>query len=157
IQARADLKAKARALGATEGKDRDRGKAFVDVPKDSLYEVVLTNNATFDAAITLTIDGLDVFEFSLERGVKGRPAYQHFIIRAGKTAVIKGWFHTSDEKRKDNVLSFVVTEYGKGASSKKHAARDKVGVLTLTYAAAWEKDNKPRDEPDVGKRSGNET
>jgi len=163
IRARANKDSDARALDATEGEGKKKGQAFVEVPKDYLYEVALTNHAKFDAGVTLTIDGLDVFEFSLDRGAKGRPKHKHFIIPAGKTGLIKGWFLTADPEKKEykekrNILSFVVTEYGKGASSKKNVARDKVGVLTVTYAAAWDKDeNKPDDEPKVGKRSGNET
>lgn len=83
---------------------------------------------------------------------QNRPRYNHFIIRPGE-AIITGWHQTND--RAD---SFLVTEYGKGAMSQvAHASRAKVGVLTVTFALAWQGDNVPEEEKGSRNAGGNET
>lgn len=132
------------------------GEAFVDVRRDELYEVKVYNQTKNEAAITLTIDGLDQFTFSEDRDpATGKPKFSHYIVAPGGSVLIKGWHRTNDPKRNDNVLSFLVTEYGKGAASQRKST-GKVGVLTVTFALAWEGDAVPEDEK--GSRdAGNET
>jgi hypothetical protein len=136
---------------------KEKGQAFVPIERDQLYEIWLTNREKFEAAVTITIDGHDVFEFSKDRDEKtGRPRFTHFIIPPGEEVRIKGWHLTNDPKQ-DNVLSFLVTEYGQGASKVKQPSRGEVGVLTVTFAAAWEKDEQmPADEKGA-RDSRNET
>jgi hypothetical protein len=124
------------------------GQAFVDLAKEDVYELRIYNRAKFDAAVGVFIDGLDVFTFSDDRDVAGKLKYQPFyIIPPGGPRSILGWHKTIDKSRKDNVLSFVVTAYGKGAASSRKAS-GKTGTITVTFAAAWKggDDNKPADE-----------
>jgi hypothetical protein len=131
----------------------------VDIRRGEVYAVRLFNDTRHDAAVTLTIDGIDEFTFSRERkpaGSKfpaGRPKYTHFIIPAGRASVITGWHRTN---RKAD--SFLVTGYGKGAVSLvPGASRGKVGVLTVTFALAWQGKDVPEEEKGSRSAGGNET
>lgn len=129
------------------------GQSFVDVKRNELYEVrVFNRHPELDAAVTLTIDGLDVFTFSEVRDDKtGRPSYAHYVVPANSSATIPGWHKTN--QRSD---SFLVTEYGKGAASQAQQATGKIGVITVTYAFAWTGDEVPKAEKGA-RESRNET
>jgi len=61
------------------------------------------------------------------------------VILAPKSEqTIVGWHRTIDPKRKDNFLSFLVTEYGQGAASKFPAkTQGKVGTITVSFANSF--------------------
>ena len=88
-----------------------------------------------------------MFTFSDLMNADSRPLYKYYIIPAGQSALITGW-------HKDNktVYSFLVTDYGKGASSRlAGASRGQEGVLTLTFSLAWEPEG-PTARRRVGER-----
>jgi hypothetical protein len=129
------------------------GQAFVDIRKDELYEIRIHNqHPTHDAAVTINIDGLDVYTFAEEKDLQtGRCRFSHFILAPRSSGNIRGWFKTL--KRSD---AFLVTEYGKGAISQMpQHSRGKVGVITVTFALA-SRSTEPVDLPDdeKGARSG---
>jgi hypothetical protein len=132
------------------------GQAFVDINRGDIYEVRIHNLSEYDTAITLAIDGLDVYTFSEDRDAKGNSRFSHYIIGARQVADILGWHKTIEKGRSDNVISFLVTDYGKGAASQKKAI-GKVGVITVTFAAAWNGDARPPDEPRSRNAGGYET
>lgn len=129
------------------------GQAFVDIRKDELYEIRIHNDhPTHEAAVTINIDGLDVYTFTEEKDPRtGKSRFSHFIFAPKSCGDIQGWFKTL--KRSD---SFLVTEYGKGAISQlPNLSRGKVGVITVTFALASTSTNAadlPDDEKDA--RSG---
>ena len=127
-------------------------EAFVAIECDEVYAVRVFNKTKHEAAVALSIDGIDVFTFSEVRKPDGRPKLSHFIVAPG-TSIIPGWHKNNKE-----VLSFLVTEYGQGAVSKvAGASRGKVGVLTVTFALAWQGDNVPPEEKGSRNAGGNET
>lgn len=92
------------------------GEAFVDIKRDEVYAVKVHNGTKREAAITLRIDGIDVFHFSKVRRAAqpgAPPKYKHYIVQPGQT-IIPGWHKTND--RAD---SFLVTEYGKSAAAEE--------------------------------------
>jgi hypothetical protein len=126
------------------------GLAFVPLDKGDIYEVLLVNDSSYDAAVTLTIDGVDQFAFSEVRDPKtGKPAYTHMIVPKRTRAVIRGWHRTNDDSH-----SFLITEYGKGAVSKLLRGSPKVGTITVSFAAAWTSD---ADKPGHIGKSATET
>lgn len=136
---------------------RDKGQAYVDIQRYEIYEVKVYNNSPYEAAVSLTIDGLDSFTFSEDRDEKtGQPKYSNYIVSPYKWTIIKGWHRTSDPKRDDNVLSFLVTEYGKGAASQQ-PSRGKIGVLSVTFAAAWSSAQEMPPDERGSRNAGNET
>lgn len=139
--------------GAPRQPRLEKNNVFVDIERDEIYEVRLHNNFHLDAAITLHIDGLDVFTFSDVRDAKGKPRYSHFILPPNSVTAIQGWHKRNDPP--DNFLSFLVTEYGKGASRQATQPAGKLGIITVTFAYAWTGDM-PAEERGA-RDSGNET
>ena len=121
----------------------DGGKAFVPIGKGELYEVRVFNFSTQETAVTLTVDGLDDFTFSDDRKPDGTPKFSHWIVPAAKDGkpgvqTIPGWHKTADPHRKDNFLSFLVTEYGQGGASKfPTKSQGKVGIITVSFAYSF--------------------
>lgn len=128
---------------AARGASVENGQAFVSIDRGELYEVRLINSSDHETAITLSVDGIDVFTFSENRRADGRPKFTHFIVPPAKDgkpgeSIIRGWHRTVDKERTDNFLSFLVTEYGKGAASKFPThSQGKVGVIHVSFALAF--------------------
>jgi hypothetical protein len=137
----------------------ENGKAFVDIQRDELYEVRIHNNSSREVAVSLTVDGLDVFHFSKDRSEKGQPRFTHFIVAPKGSRenpegalTIVGWHNTIDPQARDNFLSFLVTAHGQGAVSKAGLpSRGKVGVLHVQFSHCTQL------PPGSKSRSGNET
>lgn len=129
----------------------ENGQAFVELKKDELYEIVLHNNADYEVGATITVDGLSVFAFSEVCDEQGTPSYSRYVVGPHKTISIPGW-HRRDQPP-DNYSSFLVTEYGMGASAKAPMhARGNTGVITVAFSAAYVLDGnqKPRNPLETG-------
>jgi hypothetical protein len=114
------------------------GQAFVDIKNGELYEVRVRNNSEQEVGVSLAVDGIDVFTFSEDRNDKGEPRFTHFILAPKSETTVVGWHRTIDPKRKDNYLSFLVTDYGQGAASKFPAkSQGKVGTITVSFANSF--------------------
>jgi hypothetical protein len=131
------------------------GQAVVDVRRGETYVVRLYNQASFEVAATVTIDGLNVFTFSEVKGSSGDPLYSFYPVVAGTMLDIVGWFRTLGQSD-----AFQVTAYGQGVSALvRDPPAGKTGVLTVEFAAcAADKEQLPADER-LDARSGeqNET
>jgi hypothetical protein len=119
------------------------GQAVVEIKRGESYTIRLHNQARFDAAAIITIDGLNVFTFSDVRGATGAPLYSFYPVAAGSTLDVPGWFRTLG--RSD---TFLVTAYGHGASAVQCGPQPgKTGVLTVAFSAcAPTADGLPSDE-----------
>jgi hypothetical protein len=112
----------------------ENGQAFVDIERNEVYAIRIHNDfeergVPREAAVFVTIDGLDMFTFSEMRDPRtNRPRYSSIVVPPG-TSVIPGWHKTNNR-----VDSFLVTEYGKGAASHANISRGKVGVITVRFA-----------------------
>ena len=126
------------------------GQAFVDIQRDEVYAVKVTNGSDRETAVTLTIDGLDAFAFSedIDPQTK-RPKFSHYIVPAKSSMVIQGWHKTSDPKRDDNVMAFLVAEYAKSQHFASKSTGE-VGVLTVTFALSG---THPSDLPPADAKS----
>lgn len=120
----------------------DEGLAFVELNPEDTYAVRFYNDSPYDAAVTLTIDGLNLFTFS------ENPAYKQLgvvIIGAKSSGTITGWHRTNDKAD-----SFLVTEYAKSAAAELDQAGE-IGTITCSVSAAWTADATP--PPDETTRS----
>jgi hypothetical protein len=119
------------------------GLAFVPIARNEAYAVRLINNADYDAAVDLRIDGLSMFHASDIKDQKtGAPAYRYVILPKRTSYLVRGWF--IDLKSTDE---FLVTEYAKSEAGKIGQSAN-LGTITATFHAAWDpKDGPPRDEP----------
>ena len=114
------------------------GQAYMNIRTNERYAVRLINDAPFEVAVTLTIDGLSLFAFS------ENPEYRYAIVPARSSGEITGWHRTNQEADQ-----FVVTEYSKSAAaSRSLAPSSELGVITACFAAAWPASNSP--PPDEG-------
>src|SRR5262249_47548123 len=81
---------------------QDDGLAFVPIRRGEAYAVKLINDLPHDAAVVLTIDGLNVFAFS------ANPNYSCWIVPRKQTLTVPGWHRTNAKAD-----SFLVTEYAR--------------------------------------------
>lgn len=116
----------------------DKGRAWVDIRPNELYEIKLHNRSKLKTAVTLTVDGINVFHFSKDRKPDGRPAYSHYVLEPHSSTVIVGWHHRVAGDT--NFLSFLVTAYGQGAASQAGLpSRGEVGVIHASFAHCFDK------------------
>jgi hypothetical protein len=122
-----DSKEPARARLAKD----DDGLAYVDLKRDEEYEIVIHNKSDKEAAVSLQIDGLDIFAFSEVRDPKTKqPKYSHYIVGPRSQLAIRGW-HLSNR----TFSPFSLTDYSTSAAGHPpRAAQGKTGVLTASFA-----------------------
>ena len=125
--------------------DKD-GLAFVELKPDEVYRVKVINDADFEATASLTIDGLNMFQFSEVKNAKtGQPLYDRLLVKPHGSFIIPGW-HRNNDKNGSN--EFQITRYADSEAAKLYTSSANVGTLTVTFAAAWPKGGKrPPDEP----------
>jgi hypothetical protein len=110
--------------------------------KNDVYAVRLINTSNFDAAVTLTIDGLNVFAFSEAKDETGDPRVARLVVAKQSQATITGWFLTGNKS-----ASFLVTDLPKSAGGSLKSPAP-VGTITASFAAAVARGGKlPADEP----------
>jgi hypothetical protein len=119
------------------------GQAVVEIKRGESYTIRLHNQAKFEGAAIITIDGLNVFTFSDVKDATGTPLYSFYPVAAGSTLDVLGWFRTLE--RSD---AFLVTAYGQGPSPVLRAPQPgKTGVLTVAFSAcAPSAEELPSDE-----------
>lgn len=119
------------------------GLAFVPLSKGEIFGVRLINRSKLAAAVTLTIDGLNLYTFSDVKDPKtGRPRYAVVVLDAGQEVFLRGWHRTNEA-----VEEFVITEYAKSAAAELKSTAP-TGTVSASFAAAWPKDKPaPADEP----------
>jgi hypothetical protein len=123
----------------------ENGRAFVPIKRHEIYAIRLINHSAQDAAVHLTIDGLNMFSFSTLRDPKtGQPLYTHVVVPKQSSGLVLGWHRTNDKSD-----SFLVTEYAKSAAAELVVHNSaKIGTITACFAAAWPKGGQPpADEP----------
>ncbi|MFK7767090.1 MAG: hypothetical protein AB8B55_07695 [Mariniblastus sp.] len=120
-----------------------KSRPFVQINQSEVYAVRLINHSKHEAAVKLTIDGVNVFHFSNQN-----PKPKHWVVppkRNGKpgTTLIRGWDQSSGTS-----LEFKVTSWPSSAAALvKLQPSKKIGVISAAFSACWagEKD-RPRDE-----------
>jgi hypothetical protein len=106
------------------------GRAFLRLKRDDVYRLRLINASRTDAAVTLDIDGINVFAFSDEKDALGDPKYSFLILKANVTTVINGWYKT-----KDQTLEFVVKDLADSAGGVLKSSST-AGRIRVTFVPA---------------------
>jgi hypothetical protein len=115
--------------------------AFVPLGRDELYAVKLINESNEDAAVTLTIDGLNLFAFAENQD------YEYVIVPKKSQGMIVGWPVTTE--RSD---AFQVTSYARSAvAGLLPPDSSNIGTITATFAAAWPKTAPPPPDEREGR------
>jgi hypothetical protein len=121
-----------------------KGQAFVDLKRGNIYKVRVTNHSEHAAAVSLTIDGLDVFTFSEIRNPKGEPRYKHYIIGPGKSVAIPGWHCNNEVSKSFQVVDFKDSALAKTAGDARLLrASPALGTLTVCFHMAWDAGKPP--------------
>ena len=123
------------------------GLAFVELKKDEVYRVRVINDSDYEAAVALSIDGLNMFQFSELRDPKDKdkPLYDRMLISKKGSYDIPGWHRNNGKNGSDE---FLVTKYADSEAARLYANSANIGTITVTFAAAWPKDGTPPpDEP----------
>ncbi|WP_417732189.1 hypothetical protein [Rosistilla oblonga] len=102
------------------------GFAFAPLEDGDRYQVVVTNNSDHDIAAKVSIDGVNSFYFSGNPGFKANGSW---VIAAGQSGVIKGWYLNAHE-----LAEFLITSDEKDA--KLPDPLD-LGTVTVQFFHAW--------------------
>ena len=121
----------------------DDGLAFVKIGRGETYAIKLINDSPFDAAVVLTIDGLNVFAFSENKN------YSHWIVPSKQTLTVPGWHRTNQVSD-----SFLVTEYARSAVAEALPSSASVGTITASFSAAWPQGANPPEDEAPSKKGG---
>ena len=147
---------------AVPPQDRD-GLAFTPLRREQEYTVRLFNRSETEAAVRLSIDGLNVFTFledkqpaTLADGKpnprRGEPRFDLFLVPAGGSVEVPGWMIS-----RSKVLGFKVTSYPDTALAQLGRDQSPTGTITATFSAAWPKGQKPpAGEPPTARGPGDD-
>ena len=122
-------------------------RAFVDLHRGEEYVVRLRNDAAFEAAVTLTIDGVDMF-------VDAEDADKHsrLIIRPGAHVDVPGWYISRSRTK-----AFEIGGYEESVA-KRVGNPTGVGTITAAFRACWDPEGpRPDDEPGGRPKGGKAT
>ena len=122
-------------------------RANVDLHQGEEYVVRLHNTANFEAAVTLTIDGVDMFVDATDA-----PRNSRIIVAPGKYADVPGWYIS-----KTSTKAFQIGGYEQSVA-KRVGNSTGIGTITAAFRASWDPNGKrPDDEPAGAPKGGKAT
>lgn len=117
-------------------------RPFVDLHEKEEYVIRVHNNASFESAVSVLVDGVNVFVNATQSGLGPT---NHFIVPAGRSADIPGWVITQAKSKAFEVSGYegsVVAQQGKPEHNSD------IGSVTAVFRASWaDKSDRPGDEP----------
>lgn len=124
-----------------------KSRSFVELHRGEEYIVRLYNDADFEAAVTLTIDGVDIFV-----DAQDAPKDSRLILYPGTHIEVPGWYFT-----KTNSKAFEVGGYEESVA-KRVGNSTGIGTITAAFRACWDPDGpRPADEPSGKAKGGKAT
>jgi hypothetical protein len=132
--------------GAARPARNVKGNALVSLKRGEAYVVRVRNSGPHEAAVSLTIDGLDAFSFSQVKNKTGRPFYTHYLVGPGKHLDVKGWHRTDEELAPFQVADFKDSALARGPAGAAAGllwASPALGTLTACFHAAWDAGKPP--------------
>lgn len=122
-------------------------RAYVDLHQGEEYVVRLHNTANFETAVTLTIDGVDMFVDATDA-----PSNSRIIVAPGRFADVPGWYIS-----KTNTKAFQIGGYEQSVA-KRVGNSTGIGTITAAFRASWDPNGKrPDDEPAGAPKGGKAT
>jgi hypothetical protein len=122
-------------------------RANVDLHQGEEYVVRLHNTANFETAVTLTIDGVDMFVDATDA-----PPNSRIIVAPGKYADVPGWYIS-----KTSTKAFQIGGYEQSVA-KRVGNSTGIGTITAAFRASWDPNGKrPDDEPAGAPKGGKAT
>ena len=115
------------------------GMPFLKIQPGESIAVRIVNDAGHDVASTVTVDGLSMFAFRDDTTEKS----ENVIVAAGRAGDVLGWFRNA-KTSSAFLVADLPQDHPKAGLLKNPA---KIGAITVTFAAAWERDDqRPADE-----------
>ncbi len=108
------------------------GFSFVSIQPGEKYSIRLVNKSDNDASVVLTIDGINVFQFTEVKG------YNHWIVPRGDELQVRGWHRTNQLSNE-----FEISKYPDTVAAQAISNGASLGTITATFAAAWPVGQKP--------------
>jgi hypothetical protein len=124
----------------------EEGSGFINLPLSQEYTIELFNNASYEVAVDLRIDGLNVFHFCEPGSRKPDGGPRYWIIKPKSTMEVKGWYKTPQRAN-----AFKTSLAQESAIAQTGLPLDEIGQIGATFSASWEegKTNPPSDEPSM--------
>jgi hypothetical protein len=113
----------------------DGGFAYCQMKMGQAYRIRVKNNTPYEAVATVTVDGLDVFTYAVQKA----PGY--LIAPNGGEQEINGWL--INDRSAD---SFAVGRFAETPAAEMLGDAADAGVICVQFAAAWVPGRKPPDE-----------
>jgi hypothetical protein len=104
------------------------GNVFVELKRGDVYKLRLHNNTKIEAAVTVTIDGVDAFQFFEPE--KNRPT--SFLVQPTATRDVKGWPRGTESHNE-----FLVGSYSDSAAAKVLKSTSRLGTITICFHPCW--------------------
>ncbi|XZE22164.1 hypothetical protein SH449x_002082 [Pirellulaceae bacterium SH449] len=116
---------------------------FVQLERNDVYAIRLLNHSDHEAAAAVTIDGVNVFEFSEQN-----PKPNYWVIPRSQgtqpgAITIHGWDRTASRS-----TQFKVVDFPDGAAARiQLAPSPATGMISVSFHACWEDEkDRPRSE-----------
>lgn len=120
-----------------------KGRLLVELKKSEIFAIQLHNSSPHEAAVKLTIDGINTFHFS-QPDEKTKKKSEFWIVPANGKAIVYGWHIDNTKSEEFKVVDFPDSV----ASGLNIQPSETIGSITASFSAAWADDNqKPKDEP----------
>lgn len=124
-----------------------QSRAFVELHRGEEYVVRLYNDAAFEAAVCLTVDGVDVFV-----DAQDAPPNSRLIIYPGQHVDVPGWYFSRTQSK-----AFEIGGYEESVA-KRVGNSTGVGTISAAFQACWDPNGpRPADEPGGSPKGGKAT
>jgi hypothetical protein len=124
-----------------------QSRANINLHQGEEYVVRLHNKASFEVAVSLTIDGVDMFV-----DAKDAPKNSRIVVFPGQSVDVPGWYIT-----KTDTKAFEIGGYEKSVA-KRVGNSTGVGTITAAFRACWTPNGpRPSDEPNGTPKGGKAT
>lgn len=116
-----------------------RNLPFVPLESEDIYAIRLINRTSLEAAVLLSVDGINVFHFA-----EGDNTNKRWLVPPANdgvpgTVLIRGW--SKDDRQS---LEFRVTSFPETAAARLHLEPNPdIGQITAQFSAAWPVDADP--------------
>jgi hypothetical protein len=104
------------------------GRSFVDLSRGEEYSVRLHNQSDKEIAVTLTIDGINMFAFSEFGDFSGQ-----VLVPPQSHITVPGWVITTTKTD-----AFTITGYAESAAKELLVSESEVGVITAMFSETVE-------------------
>ena len=111
------------------------GRPNFNLKKKDIYQIKIINEGTYEVAVEISIDGVDVFAFC--NGVRawkgpGPPPKPYIFVFPKGEVTLKGW--PIDAK---NSQEFLVGEYIQGSTRTKDVGEANLGMISMIFRPSW--------------------